>query len=105
MAARVPTPKFSKPSGLKQAKHLPKAFKLRRYYTPKEVSEHNTADNCWVSFFNEVYDVSKLIQDNFSALCEPIIRSAGTDITHWFDPVTKEVRIKRLINISASHLG
>jgi cytochrome b involved in lipid metabolism len=92
MAARVPTPKFSRPSGLKDAKHLPKQFKLRRYYTPKEVSAHNTADDCWVSFFDEVYDLSKLIQDNFSAECEPIIKAAGQDITHWFDAETHEPR-------------
>ena len=92
MAARVPTPKFSRPSGYKEAKHLPKSFKLRRYYTPKEVSAHNTADDCWVSFFDEVYDLSKLIQDNFSEECQPLINAAGTDITHWFDPAIKEPR-------------
>ena len=61
MAARVPTPHFSKHSGYKDARHLPKPFKLRRYYTPKEVAFHNTSDDCWVSFFDEVYDLSKLI--------------------------------------------
>lgn len=91
MAARIPTPMLSKPSGYKNAKHLPKPFKLRRYYTPREVSAHNTGDDCWVSFFDEVYDISKLIQDNFNAECEPLIKAAGTDITHWFDPLTKEV--------------
>ena len=90
MAARVPTPKYSKPSGYKQATHLPKPFKLRRYYTPAEVSSHNTASDCWVSFFDEVYDLSKLIQDNPCAESEPLIKAAGTDITHWFEPSTKE---------------
>ena len=94
MAARVPVPRFSKPSGYKNATHLAKPFKLRRYYTPKEIAEHNASNDCWVSFFNEVYDLSKLIQDNFSAECEPLIRAAGTDITHWFDPSTKEVSFK-----------
>ena len=77
MAARILVPVFSKPSGQKDAKHLPKPFKLRRYYTPKEVAAHNTSNDCWVSFFGEVYDLSKLIQDNFSAECEPLIKSAG----------------------------
>ena len=90
MAARIPTPRFSKPSGQKEAKNLPKPFKLRRYYTPAEVAKHNTSTDCWVSFFHEVYDLSKLIQDNYNELCEPIIRAAGTDITHWFDPKTRE---------------
>lgn len=92
MAARVPTPSYSKPSGYREAKHLPKPFKIRRYYTPNEVSLHNTADDCWVSFFNEVYDLSKLIQDNYNDECRPLINAAGTDITHWFDPLTREVR-------------
>ena len=59
MAATVP--KFSKVSGYKDARHLPKPFKLRRYYSPAEVAAHNTASDCWVSFFDEVYDLSKLI--------------------------------------------
>ena len=94
MAARIPTPRFSKPSGHKDATHLPKPFKLRRFYTPREVGGHNTSDNCWVSFFDEVYDLSKLIQDNFGPECEPMIKAAGTDITHWFDSATKEVKIQ-----------
>lgn len=69
MAARIPSPKFSKLSGIKDAKHLPKPFKLRRYYTPTEVAQHNTANDCWVSFFNDVYDLSKLIQNNYNELC------------------------------------
>ena len=63
MAARIPTPKYSKISGYKDAKHLPKMFKLRRYYTSTEVAFHNTYNDCWVSFFNEVYDLTKLLSD------------------------------------------
>ena len=68
MAAKILDPKFSKLSGQRENKHLPKPFKLRRYYTPAEVSLHNTADDSWVSFFNEVYDITKLIQDNYKNL-------------------------------------
>ena len=104
MAARVPTPHYSKPSGYKDAKHLPKPFKLRRYYTPTEIGLHNTADDCWVSFFNEVYNLSKLIQDNYSDECRTIIKAAGNDITHWFDPITREVYFCFLISI-AKNMG
>jgi len=43
MAARVPTPHLSRPSGYKENKaiDLAKPYKLRRYYTPSEVSRHN----------------------------------------------------------------
>jgi cytochrome b involved in lipid metabolism len=61
MAARIPSPKYSKPSGHKDAKHLPKQYKIRNFYTPDEVALHNTADDCWVSFFGEVYDLTNLI--------------------------------------------
>lgn len=40
--------------------------------------------------FNKVYDLTKLIAENYqSPLCDPIVLSAGTDITHWFDPLTQ----------------
>ena len=61
MAARIPTPKHSRPSGYKEAKHLPKPYHLRRFYTPLEVSLHNSSSDCWVSFFEEVYDLTKLV--------------------------------------------
>ena len=82
---------YSKPSGYGNATYLPKPYKLRRYYTPAEVAAHNTYDNCWVSFFNQVYDLTKLLADNHSTqapLCGPIAKMAGEDITHWFDPIT-----------------
>ena len=92
MAAKIPSPKYSALSGHANAKHLPRPYKLRRYYTPAEVALHNCADDIWVSFFNRVYDLTNLVQENYSELCEPIIKAAGTDITHWFDPATAEVR-------------
>ena len=30
-------------------------------FTPSEVSLHNHADDCWVSFFGDVYDLTTLI--------------------------------------------
>lgn len=64
MAARVPTPQYSKMSSVAEAKHLPKPHKLRRYYTPEEVAAHMTHDDCWVSFFDGVYDLTKLLAMN-----------------------------------------
>ena len=95
MAARIPDKVLSQPSGFKdeKAKNYPKTFKLRRYYTPSEVSRHNSSTDCWVSFFYGVYDLSKLLADNQTsqaALCLPIVQAAGSDISHWFDPMTQE---------------
>ena len=98
MAARVPTPHLSRPSGYEENKavNLPKPYKLRRFYTPSEVTRHNTHSDCWVSFFYGVYDLTKLLADNRnkqSALCVPIGNASGNDITHWFDPLTQEVSL------------
>ncbi|KAJ1615981.1 cytochrome b5 domain-containing protein 1-like protein [Pavlovales sp. CCMP2436] len=66
---------------------------LRRYYTPQEVAEHDTAENCWVSFFGRVYDLTPLLDANKSVLAQPIVDHAGQDLTHWFDAVTQDVKV------------
>jgi cytochrome b involved in lipid metabolism len=88
MRARIPTPRssaLSKPAS--ESMHLPRPYKLRRYYLNAEVAVHNTKDDCWVSFFGQVFDLTRLLQDNYtSEQCDPIVLAAGTDITHWFEP-------------------
>lgn len=73
-------------------KNMPPPFKKRRYYTSEEVSKHNSANDCWISIFHEVFDLTELIQRNYNKLMDPIIHHAGTDISHWFDPITKDVK-------------
>lgn len=75
------------------SKNLPAPAKRRRYYTPDEVRSHNTANDCWVSIFNEVFDLTELIQNNYSKLIDPIVKEAGRDISNWFDPITKDVSV------------
>ena len=92
MLARVPTPKQSSPSKMPEATNIPRPYKLRNYYTPKEVACHNTADDCWVTLFNHVYDLTLLLNENSEKTeCDPIVLASGTDITHWFDKETKAV--------------
>ena len=86
MRARVPTPRESRISKVEQATHIPRPYKLRRFYTPKEVAIHSSADDCWVSFFGQVYDLTQLINKNYQKPeCDPIVLAAGTDISHWFN--------------------
>ncbi|KRX03683.1 Cytochrome b5-like heme/steroid binding domain [Pseudocohnilembus persalinus] len=76
-----------------KSEYLPKPYVKKRYYTPADVRIHNTANDCWVTFFHKVYDLTPLIQDNIeSELTRPIIKAAGTDITYWFHSQTKEPR-------------
>ena len=99
MRSRVPTPRQSDMSGINSAKHVPKPYKLRNFYIPSEVAKHNTHDDIWVSFFHKVYDLTLLVHDNYtSPLVDPIVLAAGTDITHWFDAETRQVRLSERTN-------
>jgi cytochrome b involved in lipid metabolism len=84
-------------SNIINSKDLPPPIKRRRYYTPEEVKCHNTANNCWVVIFHEVFDLTELIQKNYSILTDPIVKEAGNDISHWFDAITRDVSKKYII--------
>eukprot|EP00667_Euglena_gracilis_P025122 EG_transcript_29278 len=64
----------------------------RRFYTPLEVKQHNVEDDCWVSARGKVLDLTPLIQTYRGALTDPIVRAAGTDISHWFDKETGDLK-------------
>ena len=64
----------------------------RRYYTPLEVGAHNSPDDLWVSFLGGVYDLSGLVATESGVLLQPILDNAGTDISHWFDAKTKDLK-------------
>lgn len=75
----------------KSIKSIPAPYRSQKYYHPEEVRKHNTANDCWVSIFNDVYDLTQIIQIFYSKLTDPIVKAAGQDISHWFDPITKNV--------------
>ncbi|KAI5104249.1 cytochrome b5 domain-containing protein 1 [Silurus meridionalis] len=63
-----------------------------KYFTPHEVSVHNTVGDLWVSYLGKVYNLTPLIEKHEGdVLFKPIIESAGKDISHWFDPKTKDI--------------
>ncbi|EAY19060.1 Cytochrome b5-like Heme/Steroid binding domain containing protein [Trichomonas vaginalis G3] len=68
---------------------------MTKWILPSEVALHNTSTDCWVSFLGKVWDLTKLIADNKNDLgIQPIIKSAGTDISHWFNPDTKDIKTR-----------
>jgi len=63
------------------------------YFTPNEVSLHNTIDDIWVSYLGKVYDLTPLIEKHKGDIAlKPIIASAGQDISHWFNPKTGDLK-------------
>uniref|UniRef100_A0AAY5KIZ1 Cytochrome b5 domain-containing protein 1 n=1 Tax=Esox lucius TaxID=8010 RepID=A0AAY5KIZ1_ESOLU len=70
-----------------------------KYFTPKEVSLHNKPDDLWVSYLGKVYDLTPLMKEfQGDVLLKPIIECAGKDISHWFDPKTKDVCSEETLN-------
>lgn len=64
-----------------------------KYFTPKEVAVHNTVDDLWLSFLGKVYNLTPLCEKyKGDVLLKPIIQAAGRDISHWFNPKTKDIR-------------
>ncbi|TRY94231.1 hypothetical protein DNTS_028576 [Danionella cerebrum] len=62
-----------------------------KYFTPKEVSLHNTIKDLWVSYLGKVYDLTPLVEEhNGDVILKPIIECAGKDISHWFVPKKKD---------------
>jgi len=53
---------------------------------------HNTEDDCWVSALGKVLDLSQVTAHYRGALTQPIVRAAGTDISHWFDKQTGDIK-------------
>lgn len=70
--------------------NIPKEYSLKRYYTPSDVRNHSSSHDCWVSYFGKVYDLTPLLAEYDGPLAVPIIEAAGTDISHWFDEVTRQ---------------
>jgi hypothetical protein len=63
-----------------------------KYFTADEVAMHNCAEDCWVSIYDVVYDITSLIEANRDILAEPLIKEAGKSISHWFDQKTRDIK-------------
>ncbi|XP_039193898.1 cytochrome b5 domain-containing protein 1 [Crotalus tigris] len=64
-----------------------------RFFTPREVAVHNRPWDLWVSYLGRVYDLSPLAEEyRGDLLMKPLLEVAGRDISHWFNPRTKDIQ-------------
>lgn len=63
-----------------------------KYFTADEIALHNCPEDCWVSIYDNVYDITELIAQNRSMLAEPLIREAGNSVSHWFNKKTGDIK-------------
>lgn len=65
------------------------------FFLPTEVAMRNTPNDCWVSYFNGVYDITKLCSTWYDKPeIRPILAHAGKDISHWFDYESGDVKYR-----------
>lgn len=62
------------------------------YFTLEQVAQHTVPEDLWLAFLGRVVDLTALVQANPGPLAQPLIDAAGTEISHWFDPKTKDLR-------------
>lgn len=70
---------------------------MSRFYTPGEVRQHSVGDDAYVSLNRKVLDLTPLIafyqqRPKFAYLVQPLIRAAGSDISHWWDPEENDMK-------------
>lgn len=70
---------------------------MRQFFTTKEVRDHAFADDAYVSLNGKVLDLTPLIQKylqrpKYAFLVQPLIEAAGTDISHWWDSDSDDMR-------------
>ncbi|KAL2653772.1 hypothetical protein R1flu_021900 [Riccia fluitans] len=58
--------------------------RMSRKYSATEVSEHNSAEDCWLIIQGKVYDVTKYLDDHPGG-DQILIAAAGEDATDEFD--------------------
>ncbi|XP_074839274.1 cytochrome b5 domain-containing protein 1 isoform X1 [Carettochelys insculpta] len=64
-----------------------------RYFTRREVAAEARPGRLWVSFLGRVWDLSSLArQHEGDILLRPILEAAGKDISHWFNPKTRDIQ-------------
>ena len=51
-----------------------------KYFTPEEISIHNCAEDCWVSIYDDVLDITALVGANPGDLIQPLLKNAGTSM-------------------------
>merc|ERR1719310_581429 len=63
------------------------------FFLPIQISEHHHENDLWVTVFNRVLDLSRLVAKYRSThyeLLKPLILRAGEDVSHWFDKNTHQ---------------
>lgn len=79
---------------------------IMKYFLYEEIKLHNSEDDCWVAIFNNVFNLTALIEENRGVLTSLLVEHGGSSISHWFDEKTNDVKtyIDPIRNIKMPYL-
>ena len=63
-----------------------------KYFTAEEVARHNCQEDCWVSIFTNVFNITPLIKENLGDLSAPLLKNAGRSLSHWFNKDSGDIK-------------
>mmetsp|Transcript_20188 Transcript_20188/g.44889 ORF Transcript_20188/g.44889 Transcript_20188/m.44889 type:complete len:219 (-) Transcript_20188:1640-2296(-) len=66
--------------------------KMVKYFTQEELAVHNNPEDCWLSIFDKVYNLSDLIMEHRGPLSKPLVEAGGSSISHWFNEKTGDLK-------------
>jgi hypothetical protein len=72
--------------------HSSSSSSMVKYYTQEEIAFHSHADDCWVSIFDDVFDITELLRQHRGPLSVPLLTAAGTSLSQWFNVRTKDLK-------------
>jgi hypothetical protein len=74
------------------ATRAPRRQKAARWFMRKDVALHCHHGDLWLSVLGRVLNLTGLVAKHSGSSVQPLIDAAGTDVSHWFDPSTGDVR-------------
>ena len=86
------TPEAPPPPGSVAARAPPCRQEPTRWFMRKDVAHHCHYGDLWLSLLGRVLDLTNLVSRHTGSAVQPLIDAAGTDVSHWFDPSTGDVR-------------
>ena len=72
-------------------------IKLSRTYSPSDVSEHKSSEDCWIVINGNVYDVTNYVKLHPGG-AQILLSRAGTDATAPFEKLRHSVRARTILD-------
>lgn len=63
-----------------------------KFYTEEEVLLHSIPEDCWISVFDDIFDITALLKSSEGNETKSLFKYAGKSVSHWFNEETGEIK-------------